>query len=210
VIAHRYLAKLLYAPFPELIWQGSDTHSIYLTFDDGPFDGITAQVLDILNRYSVPATFFLSGEALEQCSNLPDYSKHVVGNHLYTHRPQFGFKSDLLKEEIAKTSQLISERLGRTSGLCRPPYGVFSARYQKALKETRQQLVLWTLMANDFKWSSQRVLTHLKKQTRPGDIIVLHDSPKAAECIVEVLPQFIEFCQGRGWGFGLLPTAPRA
>ncbi|MGH1362914.1 MAG: polysaccharide deacetylase family protein [Calditrichia bacterium] len=204
MIAHRYLAKLLYAPFPQLIWRGSDKQSIYLTFDDGPFDSITSQVLDILNRYNVPATFFLSGDALEKCSDLPDYSGHAVGNHLYTHRPQFGFNSDLLREEICKTSQLISERLDRTPSLCRPPYGVFSARYQKALQDTQQQLVLWTLMANDFKWPAERVLKHLKKQTRPGDILVFHDSLKAAECIIDVLPQFIEFCQARGWRFGLI------
>lgn len=204
MIAHRHLAKLLYAPFPDLIWKGNEPNTIYLTFDDGPFDGITDQIISILGAQKVPATFFVSGEALQNCQSLPDYSGHEIGNHLYHHTPQIGFNRKTITEEIQRTNDLISAKLNRNAKYCRPPYGVFSGSYLQPLRKNNQQLVLWTLMANDFKWSAERVLKHLKTQTRSGDIIVCHDSPKAAECIIEVLPRFIKHCLGRGLRFSLL------
>jgi len=204
MIAHRHLAKLLYAPFTDLIWKGSEPNTIYLTFDDGPFEDITEQIITLLNEYRVPATFFVSGEALQNCRSLPNYTGHEIGNHLFHHVPQFGFSSTSITEEIQRTNTLISEKLNRKAKYCRPPYGVFSGSYLKPLHENKQQLALWTLMANDFKWSAGRVLNHLVKEARSGDIIVCHDSPKAAKCILKVLPGFIEHCRGRGLMFGLI------
>jgi len=65
-------------------------------------------------------------------------------------------------------------------------------------------MVLWSLMGNDFKWSADKVLDHLKRSVRTGDLVVFHDSQKAGEVALEVLTEFIEHCRQRGFRFAAI------
>ncbi len=208
MIAHRQLARLFYAPYPNIVWNGApDNQTIYLTFDDGPYPPVTYPLLHMLRRYGVPATFFLSGEAMEEHHKyMPrlDYRGHQIGNHLYHHVPLFGLTKKRLVTEINRTDQLIYEHLNTLSTIFRPPYGVFSPQLFPALQSTSKKMVLWSLMANDFKWDKYKVLDHLYQSVQPGDIIVFHDSPKTAGNLLEIMPQFIRFCRAKKWSFGVI------
>lgn len=210
MLAHRSLAALFYKPFPGLLWRmDTSQKELFLTFDDGPFPPLTSQILKILKRHRIPATFFLSGEKIycyrHQLNRL-NYKPHQLGNHFFFHRAPVGFRSGQLKRHLLLTNALIERYFRKKVSFFRPPYGMFGPGTIRALKEIHLGMVLWSLMANDFKWDKQKVLSHLKKNLRPGDIVVFHDNSQTGDFLPELLSDFIEFALREGWIFGKLPS----
>ena len=204
--AHRMLAQLFYAPFPNIIWKYPPyENTIYLTFDDGPYPPLTGPLLGMLKDLKLPATFFLSGESIfryrRELADL-DYGSHVLGNHFYHHMPLFGIDFKKLVREINVTDELILRHFNRLANFFRPPHGVFNRKIFPALESTSKRMVLWTVMAYDFKWNAERVLKHLKNTVHPGGIIVFHDSPKSENVLLDVIPPFVDHCRQLGWRFG--------
>ncbi len=213
MIAHRHLAQLFYAPFKNVIWKyPSHQNQIYLTFDDGPYPPVTRPLLEALSDYRIPATFFLSGENIvryRKTARELDYSGHQLGNHLFHHLPLWELplgkrsKRKLLKE-IDFTDRLIFNHFNQLPKLLRPPYGIFNPTALSILDSTAKQMVLWSLMAYDFKWDEQKILRHLIRHCTAGDIVVFHDSPKTEPVLMKVLPRFVEHCRAKGWSFSLI------
>jgi peptidoglycan/xylan/chitin deacetylase (PgdA/CDA1 family) len=206
MILHRQFAQLFYAPFSNIIWKYPPyENTVYFTFDDGPYPPLTAPLLQLLDDLKLPATFFLSGESIfryrRELADL-DYGKHVIGSHFYHHVPLFGMDFKKLLRGINVTDELIFRHFNRLANYFRPPYGVFNRKIFPVLESTSKKMVLWTVMAYDFKWNANRVLKHLRDTVHPGDIIVFHDSPQSAGVLPEVLPPFVEHCRELGWRFG--------
>lgn len=216
--AHRVLAGIFYKPYRDIIWRLPDNdfpqgvrestprkgNSIYLTFDDGPCPPVTKRVLGLLKELKTPATFFLSGENIlahrREIKKL-NYKSHGIGSHFFHHIPAFALSSKKIFQELDLTDRLIEQNFGRDSQLFRPPYGIFGPALLKALRKQNKKMVLWSLMANDFKWSSEKVIRHLKKSVQNGDVVVFHDSLKTERVMLEVLPQFIQDCREKGLDF---------
>ncbi|RMG62443.1 MAG: polysaccharide deacetylase family protein [Calditrichaeota bacterium] len=208
---HRVWAKLAFAPLKEIRWCfPAATGKVYLTFDDGPFPGVTEQVLAILAREGVPATFFLSGIQLyrnrRRLADL-DYAGHRVGNHCFHHRGMACQPGRRLVRQLQFTDRLIARHIGAPARLCRPPYGIFAGGLLNAARHTGHRLVLWSLMAYDFALPPERTLERLCRLTRPGDIVVFHDSPLAAGTVIRVLPHYIAWCRQQGLRFGVVEAA---
>lgn len=206
--AHRQLARMFFSPFPDLLWQcPGEQDTLYLTFDDGPYPPLTGALIDWLNGEQVPAAFFLSGESIfrwrHQLGGI-SYEGHVVGSHGFFHLPHNLLSQTQLTRSIACCDTLIAQVCGAPPSLFRPPYGIFSRRLRKTLQRRNQRLVLWSLMAYDFRWEPQKVLAHLTAATRPGDIVVFHDSPQTEKKLLPILEEFVVFCRDRNWKFGAL------
>lgn len=210
MIAHRHLARIFYAPFPNLIWrQSSPKNTVYLTFDDGPYPPVTRPLLNLLNDRKIPATFFLSGRNVFKYRyeiKTLEYSGHALGNHLFHHVNSMGMGRKTLLREIRLTDALVNRYLESAAPLLRPPYGVFGPAMFPALRQSNKIMVLWSVMANDFKWSAGKILAYLRKSVRPGDIIVFHDSPMTEGVLPEVFPLFLDHCRAKGWGFGVIKS----
>lgn len=216
--AHRFLAGIFYRPYREIIWRlpGDDAQrgdpaparrkakSVYLTFDDGPFPPVTKPVLSLLKELKVPATFFLSGEKIythrRELKKL-NYKGHSLGSHFFHHIPALGLRSEKILQELDLTDRLIEQNFGRNPQLFRPPYGIFGPGLLNALRAQNKRMVLWSLMANDFKWSADKIIRHLKKSVRAGDVVVFHDSLKAKDIVLDVLTEFIRDCREKGFVF---------
>lgn len=207
-ILYKFLAKPVYAAFTEIIWRRSNGQkNLYLTFDDGPDPEITPAVLDILKQYKVSAHFFLQGEKLKENADLLkkiNYRDHHLGNHGFHHLPFIMKSPEKLKYEILETDRLIETHFGECPTFFRPPYGIWGPGLRKQLKLMKKKMVLWSLMSNDFKWETARVLSHLKNTVSGGDIIVFHDNQSSKKTILQILPGFLEFCQTSGFSFQLL------
>ena len=205
---HKALGNVVFPAFQNLIWRlPSRQKTVYLTFDDGPYPPVTTAVLEILRHYGVPAVFFLSGETLyrfRSALQTLDYTTYRLGNHGFRHHPYFCLSRKQLRREIRLTDALIRRVRGEASDLFRPPYGIFGAAVNHELEKLGKDLVLWSLLSNDFKWEASRVLAHLQKKLQPGDIVVFHDSEQSKQTIIKVLPDFIDFCIRNGYRFGLL------
>jgi peptidoglycan/xylan/chitin deacetylase (PgdA/CDA1 family) len=189
--------------YPNCIWGiNNEQRNIYLTFDDGPHPTITPIVLEHLKKYQAKATFFCIGQNVEK---FPEIYKqiieegHAVGNH--THHHLNGWKTDDEKylADIVEAKQLID------SDLFRPPYGRIT-RFQLAqLRKIKYQLsvIMWTVLSGDFDYNitKEKCLQNVLKNTKPGSIVVFHDSEKAKEKVLYALPKMLTYFTQKGFGF---------
>lgn len=201
----RSIKNIIFSAYPNLIWNlPHSRNTVYLTFDDGPYPEITRKILEILNYYNISATFFLSGYQMIQFSSelkKLKYDGHILGNHGYYHNPLFFSSKNSIEQEISATDSLIYKYFNQNVNLFRPPYGIWGPGLYKILNKMGKDLILWSLMSNDFKWPSKRCEEYLKKNLRPGDIIVFHDSPISNETTIDILSKFIEFCLSKNYEF---------
>jgi peptidoglycan/xylan/chitin deacetylase (PgdA/CDA1 family) len=154
--------------------------TVALTFDDGPGPIYTAQVLAILRRYGVTATFFMIGENVEK---YPDVLRqvlaegHHLGNHTWSH-PDLGKRSDTqVREEIERTNDIIA-RAGCTQppGLFRAPYGYFTPASFAVCADLGLRPVSWSVDPRD--WSNpgtDAIVDTVLCQARTGSIVLEHD-----------------------------------
>ncbi|MFZ6845229.1 polysaccharide deacetylase family protein [Undibacterium sp. RuTC16W] len=125
---------------------------IYLTFDDGPEPGQTEHILEVLNKYHVPATFFMIGEKVELHPSLVKLVRQSplasIGNHSWSH-PNF---HDILEEkqvlEIEKSSALFFQITDQL--LFRYPYGNSSCESNQLLKSRNYKIIGWHIDSCDW------------------------------------------------------------
>ncbi len=188
--------------FPSLIWhKGRDQKIVYLTFDDGPSPEITDQVVEILDEHQVKACFFLIGDKIQkypETYNLLLQKGHQIGNHTFHHLNGWRTSTDKYVDNFNQCADLID------SHLFRPPYGRIKSSQIKALQD--QDIIMWDVLSGDFdpKLSGQDCLNNLTENVENGSIIVMHDSEKAKEKVLYVLPKFIVWAKEQGYSFGLL------
>lgn len=176
---------------------------VYLTFDDGPHPDATPQVLDILETYNSKATFFCIGDNVQKHPHIFEQvlaAGHVVGNHTFNHLN--GFKTSLHRymENTRKCSELVK------SNLFRPPYGRITRSQVKAIKK-QYTPVMWTILTGDYSpnLNCDAALRVICRKTKPGSIIVFHDSVKAAANARNLLPRYLEFLKNSGYQCKVLP-----
>ncbi len=202
-----FFIKILTIIFPGVVWRiPTDKKELFLTFDDGPHPLITPKVLNILDRYNAKATFFCVGANVQKYPAV--YAEiilqgHQTGNHTYHH--QNGWKtgrSDYF-EEVQKCHSLIS------SNLFRPPYGKIYPGQLQILRKNDYHVVMWNVLTRDYRKSSDpaKLLRKAIKKATPGSVIVFHDSDKAAENMLYMLPEFLEHFSGKGYTFSTI-TSP--
>ncbi|MEI7562784.1 MAG: polysaccharide deacetylase family protein [bacterium] len=101
------------------------TGKVVLSFDDGPDQKWTPQVLAILKKYNIPAVFFVIGEKAELYPNIIQQERdqgNVIGNHTFTHPNIALISTERMDGEINMTQRLLESTIGRSTVLFRPPY----------------------------------------------------------------------------------------
>jgi peptidoglycan/xylan/chitin deacetylase (PgdA/CDA1 family) len=151
--------------------------SLALTFDDGPSEA-TPQLLELLAKLEVRATFFMCGANVER---LPEIAKavaaagHEIGNHSDTH-PRFDFHSEaFMYRELAEAQRKIVQATGMTPQLFRAPYGVRWFGLGAAQKRLDLLGVMWTIMGCDWRLPAAEIAARLTRGAENGGIICLHD-----------------------------------
>lgn len=198
-----HLYRLL---FPKSVWRIKVPlqKTVYLTFDDGPIPEVTPWVLDLLDRYNVKATFFCVGDNVRKH---PDVYRmllergHRTGNHTFNHVQGWNSKTSYLLDNTAKAAELIG------SPLFRPPHGHMRVPQNWAIHKAGYSVIMWDVVTRDYSrhMSPEQVLANVKKYTRDGSILVFHDSLKAEKNMKYALPRAIEWLQGEGYTFALIP-----
>ncbi|HVW87630.1 MAG TPA: polysaccharide deacetylase family protein [Bryobacteraceae bacterium] len=164
--------------FAPSLWRGKPGRkAIALTFDDGPSPN-TPAILDILARYSVPATFFHVGE---NCLRLPDVARavaragHEIGNHSQTH-PNFALtRPSFVAAEFARAQESISAVTGIRPALVRAPFGVRWFGFRAMQHNLNLTGVMWSIIGLDWKLSADAIVRRILSRACDGDIICLHD-----------------------------------
>ncbi|NUN09346.1 MAG: polysaccharide deacetylase family protein [Ignavibacteriaceae bacterium] len=188
---------------PGAIWD-CDERGVMLTIDDGPSSGGTMKIIETLQEIGCKAIFFISGENIkgkEDILNEIIKHGHYLGNHGYLHkRISLLGKAELMKS-IRSTNELIKSITGKDVTFYRPPYGAPSLFLQSVMKELQMQVVMWSLLAWDFRGSIVKSKTILTRYLKQGDIIVFHDNAKAASVFPEILYSLKSVINERGLEF---------
>jgi peptidoglycan/xylan/chitin deacetylase (PgdA/CDA1 family) len=178
---------------------------IALTFDDGPQEPYTGQILDLLAKYSIKATFFLTGEKVEQN---PDIVRriisdgHEVGNHSYSHKTMRCRPLKWLRTEIEKADEQLLQ-----AGACqpisfRPPFGRTSFLLISLLKKMKKKMILWDIGPKDYKYAHPyEIVGKVLKKIKPGSIIVLHDGGGDRSVTVETVNILVKDIREMGYKF---------
>ena len=169
---------LLDALTKNLVWSIKTTKKeVFLTFDDGPIPEVTPWVLETLKQYDAKATFFCVGDNVKKH---PDIYRmivdqgHKVGNHTMNHLNGWTNFNKTYFENIEKCNALIH------SNLFRPPYGKIKPSQISHLKND-YRIIMWDVLTKDYDASvtGEYCFEKVKKNCKPGSIIVFHDSIKA-------------------------------
>ena len=195
-----WLIKKIY---PSCIWDIKTSEKIiYLTFDDGPHPEVTEFVLDVLNKYNAKATFFCIGKNVDQNKAL--YNKiiergHKTGNHTNDHLNGWRTSDQQYLDNISDAGKLID------SNLFRPPYGRITRFQLQQLQKDRFKLkaIMWSVLSGDFDKDlpAEQCYINVTRYTRPGSIIVFHDSLKAYDKLKVVLPKMLDYFGEKGYSF---------
>lgn len=157
---------------------------ISITYDDGPYNGITNNVLDVLKKEKVKATFFVCGKQLEFSPNVEilkraDKEGHIIASHTYTHADLTKITDEQIVKEMNDTSNAIFAAIKKRPKLMRPPFGNINDRARALLAGMGYQIVGWDIDSHD--WDPSRsteqvqkdVIAQIRKE-RPG-ILLMHD-----------------------------------
>ncbi len=191
--------------YPGLTWRIPVKEKVlYLSFDDGPHETATPFVLDTLQQYNAKATFFCIGKNVERYPEI--YQRilqdgHSVGNHTQNHLN--GWK--VTDEAYINDYQLAAQNIH--SDLFRPPYGRIRRSQQKKMQlltpNSPLQTIMWDVLSGDFDTTltGDACLRYVLYHSRPGSIIVFHDSTKAWDRMSYALPKVLEYFSNKGYRF---------
>lgn len=188
---------------------GSQHREIALTFDDGP-GPYTPEVLAILRRMHVPATFFEVG-VLEQYFHAST-SEIVamgdpIGDHTQLHAPMSELSRANQRSEILQQAAAIGRYGAPFPRLFRPPYGLWDNATLSLLRKYGMLMVLWTVDTNDYELPGVQSIVHAAVDgARPGAIILMHDAGGDRSETVAALPVIVRDLRRKGYK---LVTVPR-
>ena len=188
--------------FSKREWGFSNSTDVYLTFDDGPTEELTAWILDFLKKENIQATFFCVGENAEkQPHSMRDMiaDGHSIGNHTMNHIKGVNRSKREYRDSIENAGSFIN------SDLFRPPYGRMSVKHEKSISE-KYRIIMWSWLSYDFDHSVSidKILKKAKKQIKGGEIIVLHDNLKVQERLKELLPALVRIIREKNLSFKII------
>lgn len=184
--------------------------AVALTFDDGPTERYTSQILDVLRKYDARATFFVLGlqaQAHPQVVRRAVAEGHEVANHGWDHAPLPLRGPAAIRRTIARTSNVVFQITGCRPRLFRAPYGWRNPWVNRAARLEGCEPVAWTVGVYDTDRPGAGAITRRSiAGLSSGAILLLHDgrsldpSPDASQ-VVEALPAILEAGRARGLRF---------
>ena len=188
--------------YEDLIIKCGNTNEklLALTFDDGPDEDFTPQILDILKKYDVKATFYVIGEKVQYNKKIikREFEEgHEIGNHTFSHPDISNLSSDDIKREIKECEDTLVKLTGKRPTLFRPPYGSYSEeKLGEIAKESGYKIILWTTIdAKDWKNPPpSQISDTIINKAKNGDIILLHDygTENTVKALDTIIPEMIK------------------
>jgi peptidoglycan-N-acetylglucosamine deacetylase len=178
---------------------------VYLTFDDGPDPRWTPQILELLARAQMHATFFAIGACAQREPALTRSvaaAGHAVGNHTFSHRHPWLMKSRAARAQVRDGAKALSDVLGSAPLLYRPPHGRTRSCMTDEARLQGERMVMWDRSAIDWGWlgTAPRIAERLNR-VRAGDIVLMHDGcnqHNRPDQLLQALPEFLRELTRRG------------
>ena len=186
---------------PAVTSGGSRGHELALTFDDGP-GPYTQQLVSVLNRLHVHATFFAIGEEERYFSAgtaLELRSGDVVGDHTETHPMMASLSAHEQREELVEQIARIELLGGPRPRLFRPPYGSFNTTTFHLLHRLHLLMVLWSTDTSDYTLPGiPAIVQSALAGAHPGAIILMHDAGGDRSETIAALPAIVKGLRRKG------------
>ena len=189
--------------------------AVALTFDDGPGRD-TWDVLALLKRYKMRATFFVIGQNVADNPGVIAAAVrdgNVVGDHSWTHASLPSLDQAGLEREVLDTRAAIQKEAGQAPTLMRPPFGDFTAKTNEYVRSQGMLPVLWTIDTDDWQLQDPATIAANVLNSpalKPGAIILLHDGSRDRQMTVNALPMILDGLVKRGLRSVTVPELLRA
>jgi peptidoglycan-N-acetylglucosamine deacetylase len=197
---------LAYTPYVYIA--GAQHREVALTFDDGP-GPYTSQVLSVLRREGVGATFFEVGAGLQYFHDGTSEviaAGYPIGDHTLDHAAMSQLSPAAQRSQLLKQASLIGHYGAPFPRLFRPPYGLFDNQTLGVLRKYRMLMVMWTVDTEDYRLPGIASIVHTAVSgARPGAIILMHDAGGNRSETVAALPQIIHALRARGYKMVSVP-----
>ena len=183
---------------------------VALTFDDGPASaaqgGATAEILDILKRENIKATFFVTGYGIKGNTDLLKREiaeGHTIGTHTMTHPDLWKIQTkEGIENEMLGVGKIVEQYTGKPPKFFRPPNGMYRDPHgyiMEVAKENNLQVITWTTGALDWQMRDpQKITEQVLKTVMPGAIVLMHDTH---QWTAEALPGIIQGLRDKGYEF---------
>jgi peptidoglycan/xylan/chitin deacetylase (PgdA/CDA1 family) len=180
-----FLCLYMFIPYILSFWfgvgafrKGSGESIVAFTFDDGPDPVYTPQLLDLLKKYGVKATFFVVGSKAKKYPKLilrMHKEGHLIGIHNYVHRSNWLMAPWTVSRNLRNSAAIVQNITGVRPCYYRPPWGLMNLFDFFLHKEFR--IILWSVMVGDWRnmGTSAIIQKRLLKRIKPGDVVLLHD-----------------------------------
>ncbi|WP_051221106.1 polysaccharide deacetylase family protein [Eremococcus coleocola] len=164
---------------------------VSLTFDDGPNDEFTPQLLDVMNKYGVKGTFFLMGAYVDE---YPEMTKrivdegHYLGNHTYNHFDLHDLTDEEVKTQFEWTNMAIEEATGTRPKMYRMPFGGGGERVYNLMADSGMESILWNLDSLDWKTQDRdMIVEEVMNDLQEHSLILMHDTNQATVDAIDIL-----------------------
>lgn len=206
--------QILKPTFPKCLWCGDlNSKAVALTFDDGPHPQYTKELLAVLDRYNIKASFFWLGVCVNR---YPAIAKaisdrgHWIGLHSYDHRNFPMMNATELQQSLEKTQTAIYHACNLKPEQVRdvrPPNGLFTPETLKLLHQWNYRPVMWSVVPEDWvRPGVNTVVQRVLKQVENGSVIVLHDGACGGEDVAATAQILIPQLLQQGYEFMTVDT----
>jgi peptidoglycan/xylan/chitin deacetylase (PgdA/CDA1 family) len=176
---------------------------IAISFDDGPAEAFTPEILDILKQRKVPAIFFCIGKNMAGrevlLQRIADEG-HIIGNHSFSHHFWFDlFSTGKMLQDLQLMSAGVKNTMGIEPKLFRPPYGVSTPNMKRVMERGGFTAIGWNIRSLDTMIKEEeKLFQRISSRLQPGAVILLHDTSKTT---LSVLPRLIDTARTQGYEF---------
>jgi peptidoglycan-N-acetylglucosamine deacetylase len=184
-----------------------DNGYVALTYDDGPNPGTTQSLLTALRNAGARATFFNTGQRVQQNPGLAQAqvaAGHWIANHSWSHPHLTQMSAAQMTQELSQTQSAIQSATGVTPRLFRPPYGETNGTLQSVEAQLGLREVIWSVDSQDWNGASTAQIVAAAGQLQAGGVILMHD---AYQTTISAVPQIVSNLAGRGLCPGMISSS---
>lgn len=175
---------------------------VSITFDCAWGGEDIPQLIDILNKYNIKATFFIVGSWMDKYpENVKALYKagHEIANHSDNHLDMTGISEETIRNEIINADQKIEKLTGSKNNLFRAPYGAYNDKLLRTAKSIDRYVIQWDVDSLDWKeLGVDSIISRVTEKVKNGSIILFHNDTKYT---LQSLPSVIEKLKSQGYEF---------